>query len=176
MQADKGQQRSADQDLWQVSRDVDAPNDDVARLLDLAAFADRTLDEDDEERVAAWLALDPDAAADVAAAQMLAGSVTPDASTEIIARASAAHPSLTGGSAEIIAFPRRWAANWNGIAQWGSVAAAVMVAGWLGFNLGTDAWSGYSQVSQPGDDTLHELLDPSAGTGFMRDLTDAAQT
>ena len=158
MQADKGQQRSADQDLWQVSRDADAPNDDAARLLDLAAFADRTLDEDDEERVAAWLALDPDAAADVAAAQMLAGSVTPDASTEIIT------------------FPRRWAANWNGIAQWGSVAAAVMVAGWLGFNLGTDAWSGYSQVSQPGDDTLHELLDPSAGTGFMRDLTDAAQT
>ena len=176
MQADDGQKPSPDRDLWQVCRDADAPEDEAARLLELAAFADDTLDEDDRERLAAWLALDRDAAADVAAARVLAGAAITKAPAEIIARAGAAHPSHAAGSPQIIPFPqpRREAANWNGVARWGSLAAAVVVAGWLGFNHGIDAWSGFSQVSQPGDETLHELLDPSAG--FMRDLTDAAQT
>ena len=176
MQADDGQKPSPDRDLWLVCRDADAPEDEAARLLELAAFAEDTLDEDDRERIAAWLALDGDASADVDAARALGGATIAEAPAETIARANAAHPSVADAAGRVIPFPpsRREAANWNGVARWGSLAAAVVIAGWLGFNLGIDTWSGFSQVSQPGDETLHELLDPSAG--FMRDLTDAAQT
>jgi ferric-dicitrate binding protein FerR (iron transport regulator) len=175
MQTDEGRPPSPDRDLWRISRETDAPDNDGFRLLDFAAFADGTLDEDDRERVAAWLAADPDAMADIAAVHALVSSQA-DAPAEIIARASAAHPGAIAGSAEIVRFPlfRRQAANWNGLAHWGSLAAALVVAGWLGFNLGTETWSGYSQIGQTRDEALRELLDPSAG--FMRDLTDAAQT
>jgi anti-sigma factor RsiW len=144
-------------------------------LLELAAFADGTLDEDDRERVAAWLAADPDAMADVTATRALASSQA-EASAGIVARASAVHPGTAAGPAEIVRFSRfrRQAANWNDLAHWGSLAAAVVVAGWLGFNLGIETWSNYSQIGQGRDEPLRDLLDPSAG--FMRDLTDAAQT
>jgi hypothetical protein len=175
MQADEGQKPSPDRDLWRLSHDTDAPDDEAGRLLDLAAFAEGTLDEDERERVTAWLAAHPDDMSDVAAARALAAAPLADAPAEAIARASAAHPGLAG-SAQIVRFPlfRRQAANWNGFAQWGSLAAAVVVAGWLGFNLGIDTWTNYSEIGQGRDEPLRELLDPSAG--FMRDLTDAAQT
>lgn len=177
MQADEsgGTPRSADQDLWQICRETEATEDETAQLLELAAFADGTLDEDDRERVAARIAADPEAMADIAAARLLADAAPAAASAEVVARACAAHPAATARPAQIVRFPLiRRAANWNGVTQWGSLAAAVMVAGWLGFNLGTDTWSSYSQVSRPGDDQIRELLDPSAN--FMRDLTEASRS
>ena len=176
MHADDGQKPSPDRDLWRRSRETAAPEDEAARLLDLAAFADGTLDDDDRDRVAAWLATSPDEASDIAVARVLAAAPQLDAPAEVIARVSAAHPSLAAAPAEIVAFPppRRQAANWNGLAHWASLAAAVVVAGWLGFNLGIEAWSGYSQIGQSRDDALPELLEPSAG--LIRDLTDAART
>jgi hypothetical protein len=181
MHADEGQKPSPDRELWLLSRDADAPEDEAARLLDLAAFADGALDEDDGERIAAWLAAHPDEMSDVAAARALAvaplaAAPLADAPAEVIARASAAHPSLAPAPAEIVTFPavHRQAANWNGLARWGSLAAAVVVAGWLGFNLGIEAWSDYSQIGQGRDDPMRELLDPSAGV--IRDLTDSTQS
>ena len=176
MHADEGPKPSPDRDLWRLSRDTDAPDDEASRLLDLAAFVDGTLDEDERERVAAWLAVHRDDMSDVAAARALAAAPLADAPAEVIAQAAAAHPSLAAAPAEIVAFPaaRGQAANWNGLARWGSLAAAVLVAGWLGFNLGIEAWSDYSQIRRGGDEALHELLEPSVG--FMRDLTDAART
>lgn len=178
MRADEGggNGRSPDYNLWQICRETDAPDDEGERFLQLAAFAEDRLDDDDRERVEAWVAVDPDAMADAAAARLLAPTPFADASAGIVARGCAAHPGIAAGAGQIIRFPlfRRQAANWNGMARWGSLAAAVVVAGWLGFNLGIGAWSDYSQVNQSGDETLRELLDPSAG--FMRDLTDAAQT
>ena len=38
--------------LWQRCRTTEAPPDEAARFLDLAAFADDRLDADDKERVA----------------------------------------------------------------------------------------------------------------------------
>ena len=57
--------------LWRRARMVDMTMDDGERALDLAGFADLRLDADDRERVAEWLAGDPIAAGDVAAARIL---------------------------------------------------------------------------------------------------------
>ncbi len=54
-----------DRRLWQRCRMMDADEDEAARFLDLAAFADGLLDIEERERVAALLAADPEAAADV---------------------------------------------------------------------------------------------------------------
>jgi hypothetical protein len=178
MQADEGggKARLPDYNLWQICRETDASDDEAARFLDLAAFAEDRLDEDERERVAAWASADRDAMADIAAARAVADASFADAPAQMVARACAAHPSLADAPGRVIPFPpvRQPAANWNGVARWASLAAAVVVAGWLGFNLGIDAWSDYRQLGQAGDDAIHELLDPSAG--FMRDLTDATRT
>ena len=65
------------------------------------------------------------------------------------------------------------------MARWGSLAAAMAVASWLGFTLGADTSLSLGQAGartgQAGEDGfLRELLDPS--TGFMRDLTEGSQT
>src|SRR5260370_39150337 len=62
----------SDNVVWQKSRLLDTSEDDSERFLDLAGFADGQLDPDDRERVAEWLAGDPIAAGDVAAARSLA--------------------------------------------------------------------------------------------------------
>ena len=80
----------ADRRLWQGCRDADAPEDEPARFLDLAAFADGRLVDEERDRVAALLATDSDAAADVRAAQALrSGAPLPGGLERIIARAAA---------------------------------------------------------------------------------------
>ena len=44
--------------LWRRCQSADAPMDEAARLLDLAAFAEGLLDEEEHDRVAADLAAD----------------------------------------------------------------------------------------------------------------------
>jgi len=82
---------SPDRALWRRSCRTEAPEDDVARFLDLAAFADGLLEPDEHDRVAAFLARDPATADDVAAARKIdGGAVEPPARLErIVARASA---------------------------------------------------------------------------------------
>src|SRR5262249_47527746 len=80
--------------LWQRSRQAEAPADESLRFLDLAAFAEGGLDPDEHDRIAAFLVADPDAAADVAAARVLAGS-SGESSAEIdriVVRAGALRP------------------------------------------------------------------------------------
>ena len=90
---------AADRRLWQRCRTMDADEDEAARFLDLAAYADGLLDIEERERVAALLAADPEAAADVRAAQALA--VPPNGRLagleRIIARASAISPDADSG-------------------------------------------------------------------------------
>jgi len=52
----RGSDPGSDRALWQKCRTTDAPEDEALRFLDLAAFADRLLDVEEQERVAAWLA------------------------------------------------------------------------------------------------------------------------
>jgi anti-sigma factor RsiW len=160
-----------DRALWRQSCATDSVDGEAEaeRYLDLAGFAEGRLDPDDRERVADWLDRDPAAAADVAAARMLGqgaqhGAQSEDASATIIARACA----LVGGATA----PRAR----GGVMPFRSAAAAVMVAGWLGFTLGMDTSqsldAAVAHVSDEG--SLHELLDPPAG--LMRDLLGATQT
>ncbi len=82
----------SDRALWRRAAATDAPEDEAARLLDLAAFADGLLDPDERERIAALLAAYPAAAADVAAARAIPGDALPGGLERIIARACALVP------------------------------------------------------------------------------------
>lgn len=170
----------AGRSLWQRCRVSEVSESDTERFLDLAAMADGTLDEEEHERVAEQLARDPIARADVAAARALSvgGIAMPGGIEGVIERAiailddaPAPDPIVTG------------AASLGGravlqVAQWGSLAAAIAFASWLGFSMGTGVSMTMIQpasVNQSSDDnSLPELLDPS--TGFLRDLGMGQQT
>jgi anti-sigma factor RsiW len=165
-----------DRALWQRSRMTDAPEDESERALDLAGFTDDFLDPDDRERVAEWLADDPLAAGDVAAARTLATRIEQleAAPGAVIARACA----LVGGGAPrrgmVVAFPigQRNRSRLRDMAGWGSLVAATAVASWLGFTLGMDTSLWFGPAGEDG--FLSEMLDP--GAGFMRELTEGNQT
>jgi anti-sigma factor RsiW len=165
----------ADRILWRRAGALDVPADEAARWLDLAAMAEDRLDEDERARIEALLAADPDAAEDVAAARRLAADAAdaPAASERVVARALALVPD--GGN--VIAF--RWPARRRllpDLARWSSLAAAVALAGWLGFAMGSDASLHYTQLTQPSPESAFpDLLDPSSGF-LLRDLGDGAQT
>jgi len=168
---------SSDRALWRRSCLTDAPEDAASRFLDLAAFADELLEADEHERVAALLARDPVAKNDVAAARRIdSGAGQPPAKLErIIARACAAFPGET--NARVVAFARPSGRRriLHGLAQWGSLAAAIAMAGWLGFAMGSDASRTLSGPAPSGDaSVLPELFDP--GSGFLRDLGEVLRT
>ena len=164
--------------LWRQSRTVDAIEDDAARFLDLAGFADGILDVDDRERVAEWVAGDPDAAGDLAAARALnLAQPIPPVPEPIVARACALVGSPPPRQGSVIQLRWRLPAMpaLRFAAGWGSLAAALVVVGWLGFNLGMDTSLSVATVSQPNDEGfLQELVDPSSG--FMRDLNEGVQS
>ncbi len=169
----------SDRRLWQRCRMIDAPEDEAARFLDLAAFTDGRLDVEDQDRVAALLAADPGAAADVRAARALDGTEEGYTDLEpIIARACAIllpdtdHP----GRRVIALAPRRSHRPLvQSFAQWGSIAAAIAVASWLGFAMGSDASLALSNPRQPSDaGFLPELFDPASS--FLRDLGEGLRT
>lgn len=167
-----------DRELWRRSLMINVIEDDAARYLDLAGLADEFLDPDDRERIAEQLARDPDAAADIAAARSLAAAArheTPPAT--VVARARSLVDGDPAQAAEVIPFePRRRARPASSaLAQWGSLAAAVVVAGWLGFALGMDTFGRLTQNGGGGDENfLAELLDPAPG--LLRDLTEGPRT
>jgi anti-sigma factor RsiW len=173
----------SDRHLWQRCRMTDAPEDEAARFLDLAAFADGRLDADEQDRVAALLAADPGAAADVRSARTLDGADEGSTDLEpIIARACAIlpdadHPDADHWRARVIVLaPRRGRRLLlQSFAQWGSIAAAIAVASWLGFAMGSDASLALSNPRQPSDaGFLPELFDPA--NSFLRDLGESLRT
>ena len=168
---------SSDRALWRRSCLTDATEDEVSRFLDLAAFADGLLEPDESDRMAALLAADPAARDDVAAAR--GGGAGPDVLPgtlgRIVARACAILPSEP--SSRVVAFsprPRRRRIL-QGVAQWGSLAAAMVLASWLGFAMGTDT-SRALTAPVPSNDAsfLPELFDP--GSGFVHDLGEGLRT
>ena len=171
---DRLPQGPRDRALWRRSRETDATGDEAGRFLDLAAFAEDRLDAEDEARVAELLTRDPVAAADTDVARALAAESLPATPDDVFERASALVAADAGG--QVVRFPqRRWAApGLQRLAQWGSLAAAVVMAAWLGFALGADTSMSFTRASQSDNGFLNELLNPS--TGFLRDLTEGPQT
>ena len=177
MMQSEGPNPAEDRRLWQRCRTMDAGEDEAARFLDLAAYADGLLDIEERERVAALLAADPQAAADVRAAQALADAERASAGLErIVARASAISPDPESVSGEVVQFaPRRGRRLLQIFAQWGSLAAAIALAGWLGFAMGSDTSLALSDPRQPSaTGLLPELFDP--GTVLLRDLGEGPRT
>jgi len=166
---------SSDRDLWRRSCLIDVSEDDVARFLDLAAFADGLLEPDEHDRIAALLAGNPSAMDDVAAARGLPSEELPARLERIIARACAIVSE--DPNSRVIAFPRPPRAQRivHGLAQWGSLAAAIVLASWLGFAMGSDV-SRTLRGPLPSSEAnfLPELFDP--GSGFLRDLGEVART
>ena len=162
---------SSDHALWERSRALDAPANEEVRFLDLAGFAEGLLDPDEQERVGAFVAADPAAEADVAAAQAFTGGIDerPAGFERIVARACALVPDAQFSTARVIAFAPRQRRVLHGLAQWASLAAAILVASWLGFSMGSDTSFALSQPGLPSDSSvIPELFDP--GTGFLRDF------
>ena len=169
----------ADRILWQRSQSIDAVEDEGARYLDMAAFAEGRLDPDERERVAEWLRSRPEAAGDIAAARALASGLRRHSGIcrkppwRAPARWSAAAAASRPGS--VIAFRARTGRRpvLASITQWSSLAAAMVVAGWLGFTLGMDA-SGMMAPDRPGSDdgVTQDLFGSSPA--FFRDLTGGA--
>jgi hypothetical protein len=176
---------AARRSLWQRCRTIDAPDDEAGRFLDLAAFADGTLTDDEYNRVAALVANDPIARADVAVARALSagGIPLPGGVEHIIKRASglaAEMPKRRRAATSSTNAGPHFAGRQilNAVAQWGSLAAAIAFAGWLGFAMGSGVSLTLIQPNQPNqisdDNPLPELLDPP--TGFLRDLGAGQQT
>jgi anti-sigma factor RsiW len=168
---------AADRSLWRRCRGIDAGDSEAVRFLDLAAYADGNLDSDDEERVAEWLTTDPAVAADVRAARVLSGVKHSSTGLErVIARATAI---LVGAESEVgavVPFTPRWRRRAAQVAaQWGSLAAAIILTGWLGFAMGSGTLLALSDNRQPADTGLfQELFEPA--TGLLRDLGEGLRT
>jgi anti-sigma factor RsiW len=167
---------SSDRDVWRRSCRIDAPEDEAARFLDLAAFADGLLDPDENDRLASLLAANPSVMDDVAAAQGLRSDEPPARLERIIARACAILPEES--NSRVIAFTRprpRQRRIVRVFAQWGSLAAAIVIASWLGFAMGSDVSRTLSGQLPSGEASfLPELFDP--GGGLLHDLGEILRT
>lgn len=168
--------RASDRRLWERCRATDAPEDERARFLDLAAFADGLLDADEHDRIAAWLGGEPGAAADVSAARAALDPDRPSAELErVIVRACALSPEADPARGSVVLLaqwrPRRLV---QGVAQWGSLAAALALASWLGFSMGSDTSLALT-APQTGDASfLPDFFDPAPA--FLRDLGEGLRT
>jgi anti-sigma factor RsiW len=150
--------------------------DEAELLLDLAAFADGRLDDAARRRIAEFIAHDAEAAGDVVAARALDETALSQADERVITRA-AALVDHAGEYGRVISFPLRQSATpqgWRGATAWSSLAAAIALASWLGFDLG----SGMSLLRPHSDAAVEDtaangLLDAPP---LVRDFNEGWQT
>lgn len=168
---------SSDKAIWQYCQATEIEPDEAERLLDLAAFADARLDPDEHDRVAALLMADIEIAGDIAAARALATAPPAAADEAAIVRAAAlvADPPESRGQVVPFRGRARPAQSLFMLARWGSLAAAVVMACWLGFALGSDASVALSQINQSNDENfMGDLVDPSGGV--LRSISDGLES
>lgn len=164
---------SSDKAIWQYCQITDIEPDEAERWLDLAAFVDTRLDPDEHDRVATLLMADLDAAGDIAAARALAAAPHQAADEAVIARAASLVAAPVERRGQLIPFRGRTQPTQSlfMLARWGSLAAAVAMACWLGFALGTNAWVALTQINQSSDENfVGDLVDPSGGV--LRSISD----
>jgi anti-sigma factor RsiW len=158
----------ADRVLWQRSQITDAAEDECARYLDMAGFAEGRLDPDERERVAEWLRSRPDAAGDIAAARTLASAAPHAGLSETAVARACAIIGGAGASRRSPVVPFRAGTERRPVlgtmAQWGGLAAALVVAGWLGFTLGMDTSGMIARNgAEPDDGIAQELFGSPPG-------------
>jgi hypothetical protein len=154
------QERMAEEALWRRWRSAAGPDAALSAELDpllVAAYAEGRVDDTERDLVEEWLTADPALVGDVLAARNTAESAVPAAPPSLLARAMAL---VNAGDAQIFAF-RRPAPRWRAVAAWGGMAASLVVTGFLGFNLGTDAYLNLTGTAPTA--MSQELLDPPAG-------------
>jgi anti-sigma factor RsiW len=168
---------SSDKAIWQCCQTSDVEPNEAERLLDLAAFVDARLDADEHDRVAALLIADIEAAGDAAAARALTAASHPAADEAVIARAAELVAGPVESWGQIVPFRPRALPTQRlfMVARWGSLAAAVVMACWLGFALGSDASVALSQINQSSDENfIGDLVDPSGGV--LRSISDGLES
>jgi len=149
-----------------------APDALTPDALTLAAFAEDRLDGAARDSVEAFLAANPEIAADVAAARR-AVAMPPAAGdaalAAVIARASAlVAGGLASGSAGAVVLPfrpaRRPVSPLSGAVRWGALAASLVLVSWLGFALGSQTYGSLAALEgQSGGGLADELFDPPGG-------------
>ena len=176
------QQEAADALLWRRWREAcDVAGDDgTPDFMALAALAEGRLGDAERQSVLARaLALDTALADDIAAAQEFAGRLDalPAVDPRVIERAAALVPAAVAPSAEIHAFRPRPAADRDmqrspfspgRTVRWAALAASLAVTSYLGFSLGSDAYSSLlgsdaAAVQGSGGSGVNELIDPPSG-------------
>jgi hypothetical protein len=156
--------------LWRRWRSAAGPDAPVALdPLLLAAYAENRLAAAEIDRVEEWLAANPAAVEDILAARRAAHSGLPDSPPALVARATALlHHG--DGQAQVFAF-RRPVPRWRAVATWSCMAASMLIAGVVGFNLGSDVYASLAGASSGA--LGQELLDPS---GFLTNADEDSAT
>jgi hypothetical protein len=170
--------------LWRRCQGLDASPDETEHFLDLAGFADGLIgDEDERARVRAFVAADPVARSDIAAARALSsGGIAMTGGLEGIVEHALALVVETGAADPVVVPmpPPGGTRLLQGAARWTGLAAAIVATSWLGFAMGSGASLSLATVPPPQpqqvseESFLPELLDPS--TGFLRDFGEGQQT
>ena len=153
---------------WRAESRADRP---VATpdAMALAAYAEGRMSETEAEAIEAWLALYPAALAEVIAARDMAQHPPHLSYAAIVAHAGALVPA---GTSNVVSL-RRPAPRWRSALAWSGIAASLVMASMVGFEMGSDAYAGLSdtQISQPsqsdGLDTpasLDSYLSDDSGT------------
>ena len=152
------QDRTEEAALWRRWRSAAGPGTVVEPdPLLLAAYVENRLDPAEIDVVEEWLAAHPALIEDISAARRAAQAALPESPPTVVTRATAL---LRHGDAQVLAF-RRPTPRWRTAAAWGSMAASLVIAGFVGFTLGTDV---YGNLAGTAAGTLsQELLDPPTG-------------
>lgn len=144
------------QALWLRLRAAEDPDP-----LLLAAYAEGRLEDRlAREMVERWLATDPEAAADVAAIR--AGETdAPEIPAAVLERVTARAEALVAApGGRVVAFRQASRGPLRGFAQWGALAASLVMVSYLGFALGSDTFTSLMAPDRDGGPALNDMIDP----------------
>ena len=142
---------------WRAGARAASPAPDA---LQLAAYAEGRLDETAAEAVENFLAAYPDALNDIAAARTAIETPAIGASDDIITKACALVPARN--TRETVVPFRGATVRWHSALAWGSIAASLMAASFVGFTAGSDAYRTLAPT-QASESLTGDGLESSAG-------------
>lgn len=154
-----------DRGLWQRWRTLEHSDVQAPDAMTLAAYAEGRLSEAEAEPIENWLAAHPGALAELLADIVAAREVQHEAVTApeaLIAHACALVPSLAGAGDNVVPLRRGGPAPWRNAVAWSSIAASLIVASFIGFSMGSDAYQNLSST-QASDNGYAETFEATPG-------------